>query len=92
MSPLDIVKCFSNARLVISVEGSHQSHAVIAMPSGGVLLTIQPPTGVNLAAYKFFCDYKDIRSAFIIGDRTKDGFDVDITRLSRLLEIVSAFI
>lgn len=90
MSPFEIVKTFSAARIVVSVEGSHQSHAVLAMPSGGAIITVQPPTRVNLIAYRRFCDFKKIRQAFIIGEPQKNGFRVDPKKLLELIDLTLA--
>ena len=87
MSPIEIIEKFSAAQIVVSVEGSHQSHAVLSMPRHGAIVSIQPPDHVNLMSYRAFCDFKSIRQAFIIGELQDGGFRVDTDRILKLIDL-----
>ena len=76
------------AEMVVSVEGSHQSHALMAMPAGGTLLTIQPADRF-LHSYLFFANAAGIRSAFVVADRQGDGYHVSVERLQQTIDLVA---
>ena len=83
-----LAAALSQAELVVSVEGSHQSHALMAMPAGGTMLTLQPADRF-LHSYLFFANAAGIRSAFVVAERQGAGYHVSVERLRRLVERVA---
>ncbi len=76
------------APLVISVEGSHLSHAIFSMRDKGTMLVLQPPDRFAMP-YKEFTDSLDMRFAFLVGLSAADGFEVPIDDLRRMLDILA---
>lgn len=76
------------APLVISVEGSHLSHAIFSMKDRGTMLVLQPPDRFAMP-YKEFTDSLEMRFAFLVGSKTADGFEVPIDDLRRMLDRLS---
>ena len=81
----DIARASLNARIVVGVEGSHLAHAIYTVADDGAFLVLQPPDRFSLA-YKEFTDRLGIRYAFLVGDRTPDGFTMPLDDLQRLLD------
>lgn len=77
-----------DAPLVISVEGSHLSHAIFSMKDSGTMLVLQPPDRFAMP-YKEFTDSLAMRFAFLVGTKTPDGFEVPIDDLRRMLDRLS---
>lgn len=74
-----------DAPIVISVEGSHLSHAIFTVADDGAFLVLQPPNRFAMA-YKEFADALDIRFAFIVGSQVEDGFTVDLGELEKMID------
>lgn len=74
-----------DARLIVSVEGSHLSHAIYSMAGDGAFLVLEPPDRFA-TPYKEFADCMDMRFAFLVGDPAEGGFSVDLDDLDRLLD------
>ena len=77
-----------NAPLVISVEGSHLSHAIFSLKDAGTMLVLQPPDRFAMP-YKEFTDSLGMRFAFLVGLKTGDGFEVPIEELRFMLDRLS---
>lgn len=71
--------------LVISIEGSHLSHAIYSLRDRGTLLVLQPPKRFAMP-YKEFTDAMDMRFAFLVGTATGTGSHFDLEDLDRLLD------
>jgi capsular polysaccharide biosynthesis protein len=84
----DMVKVFTGAKVVVGVEGSHLTHALLCMPPGSTLVTIQPPERFD-AVLKDWCDCKGVRYGFVVGEPATDGFSVSHEKLDQLLQMVS---
>ena len=87
MTSTTIAERLRNAKVVISVEGSHSSHALLTMPTGGAILIIQPPERF-LHSWKFFGDIVGLRYGFVVADPHPEGFSLEPDRLLRTLDLV----
>lgn len=83
----DMVQTIAGARVVIGVEGSHLTHALLCMAPGSTLITIQPPTRFD-AVLKDWCDCKGVRYGFVVGKGAIDGFTADPDQVDRVLQMV----
>lgn len=88
MSVEDIVRRTLDAKIVVSVEGSHKSHMVLSMAERGALVVLQPPDRFSMV-YKECADCMDIRFGFVVGNKAPDGFTVETADLLRLLDRIS---
>ncbi len=74
-----------DAPIVVSVEGSHLSHAIYSAADHGAFLVLQPPDRFAMA-YKEFTDRVDMRFGFVIGHPGENGFRVDLGELRHMLD------
>lgn len=84
---ITLIKLLSQAHVVVSVEGSHQSHALMAMASGGNLVTIQPADRF-LHSYVFYANTANIRCAFVVAERVGNDYYVSVERLRQTLDLI----
>ncbi|MBY6218118.1 glycosyltransferase 61 family protein [Qipengyuania aquimaris] len=85
LSAAEVSRLTLDARLVISVEGSHLSHVIYSMADSAAFLILEPPDRFA-TPYKDFADRMGMRFAFLVGDPASDGFSVDLDDLDRLLD------
>lgn len=83
-----IVQRTLDAKIVVSVEGSHLSHVIYTIAEGGAFLIFEPPDRFALP-YKEFADCLGIRFSFLVGDKTEDGFSIPADDLRRMLDLLS---
>jgi hypothetical protein len=83
----EIVTKTLNAKIVVSIEGSHMSHVIFTMADNGVFVVLQPPDRFS-AVYKEIADCIGIKFAFIVGDNTIGGFTVKPDDLRRILDLL----
>lgn len=81
----EITRRCLDAPIVVSVEGSHLSHAIYALADDGAYLVLQPPDRFAMP-YKEVADRLDQRFAFEVGTPAEGGFTIDANRLQRLLD------
>lgn len=79
----------SGAEILIGVEGSALSHAVMLLPRGAAILELQSPQQFTMI-WKAYTDYVGIHIGFVVGERRGESFDVPIQRLLKTLELVAA--
>ncbi len=82
-----IVEVCAGARVIVGVEGSHLVHGLMLMPAYASLLVIQPPTR-TVSVLKFVTDRQRQTYAFVVGESSKQGFNVNIEELERTLDLV----
>jgi len=87
MSAKAIGSALRDAEVVVTVEGSAQNHALLAMPAGAALITIQPPYRFNSIG-KTIGDPFGIRFGFTVADPAENGFKLDFDRLRRTLDLI----
>lgn len=87
-----VARTLSNARLVVSPEGSALGHATIAVPRGAGILTIIGAQHFNLA-YKGLCDALGIRFGLTVADEVNQSdFSQPIDRLLRAIDLLDTAI
>lgn len=87
LSAHDVARRTLDAALVISVEGSHISHAIYTVADQGVFLVLQPPDRFAMA-YKEFTDRMGLGFAFLVGQPNAEGWSVPLDELARLMDEV----
>ena len=85
LSAAEIAARTLDAPLVISVEGSHLSHAIFTLADRGTMLVLQPPDRFAMP-YKEYTDAVDMRFAFLVGEQSPQGFRVPLDDVQRMLE------
>jgi capsular polysaccharide biosynthesis protein len=93
ISPLEtsaeeLAQACLGATVVVGVEGSHLTHGLLCMAPGTTVLAIQPPERFD-AALKDWCDCKQVRYAFVVGEPSEEGgFSATDRQIDRLLQKV----
>jgi capsular polysaccharide biosynthesis protein len=85
----EIARRTLDARIVVSVEGSHLSHTLFSMANNAAFLVIQPPDRFAMV-YKEFTDCLDMRFAFIVADPAEGGFTANLSELQDTLDRLAA--
>lgn len=83
----EIVARTLDARMVVSVEGSHLSHALYTLADGGAWLVIQPPDRFALP-YKEFADCLGMSFGFVVASPEAGGFAVDLAEIDRMMDLL----
>ena len=78
-----------DAPLVISVEGSHLSHAIFSASDTATFVVLQPPDRLCMTYKEYTDQMGSMRFAFLVGDRSAQGFRVEPDHLKRLLDLVA---
>ncbi len=89
MSADEIARLSCDAKVFVSVEGSHLAHSIYPIADGGTIVVLQPPCRFN-NVYKDLSDAVGLRYAFIVGEVADNGFAIDVDRLGHLLDAVPA--
>lgn len=89
LSAEEITRRCLDAPVVVSVEGSHLSHAIYSLADDGAYVVLQPPDRFAMP-YKEVADRLDQRFAFEVGTPAEGGFTIDVGRLQRLLDRLDA--
>jgi hypothetical protein len=85
LDAVETAKKLFDAKLVISVEGSHISHAVYTIADNATILVLQPPDRFS-TAFKDFTDCLGMRFGFVVGSGDVTGFHVDQEDLARVID------
>lgn len=83
-----LIAACARAPVVVGVEGSHLTHALVSMAKGGALLTIQPPERVT-AALKLVCDRMGLRFGVLVAEGGADTFRVSLEDVERTLDLLA---
>ncbi len=78
-----------DAPLVVSVEGSHLSHAIFSASETATFVVLQPPDRLCMTYKEYTDQMGSMRFAFLVGDRSAHGFTVKPDHLKRLLDLVA---
>ena len=87
LSVEEIARKTMNAKIVVSVEGSHKSHVIFSMADDGAFVVLQPPDRFSMV-YKEFADCMGMKFAFLVGDTAQGGFSVQLDQLRRIIDLV----
>lgn len=85
LSAAEVARRTLDVPIVISVEGSHLSHAIYTLRDAGTMLVLQPPDRFAMP-FKEFTDCLDMRFAFLVGTQAEGGFSVPLDDLCRMLD------
>ena len=89
-TPFDaMLETLVDARLVVSLEGSHIAHCVYAMPSSSGLLVLQPPDRFS-ANQRQWTACLGIRSAMVVGMRGQQigGYCFDLSEIQQTIDLL----
>jgi hypothetical protein len=76
-----------NARLIVSLEGSHIAHCVCSIPSDSGLLVLQPPDRFA-ANHRLWTNCLGIRSGFVVGKMSEAGYHFDLVEILQTIDLL----
>jgi capsular polysaccharide biosynthesis protein len=83
----ELLDTLVNAKIVVSLEGSHIAHCVYAMPSDSGLLVLQPPDRFS-ASQRLWTSCLGIRSGFVVGKVHEAGYEFDPVEIHRTIDLL----
>jgi hypothetical protein len=85
----DVVASLQNAKIVVSVEGSHLCHCWFSPESRSGIITLQPPdrfTAIN----KGWIDCVSARFGFVVGDKREGGTRFSLSDITKTVDLMAA--
>lgn len=89
LSVVEITEKLAHAEIAVFVEGSVQSHCLLAMPGGSALLAIQPSNRFNSHA-KIYADALGMHWGYVVAEAEGSSFRLPIDRLLHTLDLMEA--
>lgn len=89
LQPVEVAARLLHARVVLSVEGSHLAHALLAASQGAILCCIQPPGRFN-NIYRGHTECLNMGYAIIVARPSESGFRVELDSIKRILDRIGA--
>jgi hypothetical protein len=87
-TPLDqMLRTLVDARLVVSLEGSHIAHCLYSIPPDSGILVLQPPDRFS-ANQRRWTACLGIRSAMVVGRLGEAGYVFDPTEIRRTIDLL----
>jgi hypothetical protein len=83
----EMLKTLVDAKLVVSLEGSHIAHCVYSIPSDSGLLVLQLPDYFS-ANQRRWTNCLGIRSAVVIGKLNEAGYKFDLIEIKRTIDLL----
>jgi len=83
-----VIPALLNARLVVTVEGSHASHALYTLADNGNILLLMPPS-IFTNVHKGWAEALNISYGFVVGDSISDeAFSINIKELLLTIDLM----
>lgn len=76
-----------SAKLLVSIEGSHCSHAAVSMQPGSGIIMLQPPDRFT-AFHKGWADCRSVRFGFVVGLPRPAGSFFPIVDVLRTIDLM----
>jgi len=82
-----ILATLVDARIVVSLEGSHIGHCAVAIPKNSGLLLLQPPDRFS-AHTRGWAECMDIRFGFVVGATGANGYQFSYAEVLRTVDLM----
>jgi len=82
-----IIQTLLNAKLVVSLEGSHVAHCIYTIPEDSGLLILQPPNQFS-AVHREWSECLGIRFGFVVGSIERDGYHFSPADILRSIDLI----
>jgi len=83
----ELMGALVNAKVIVSLEGSHIAHCVCSIPSDSGLLVLQPPDRFT-ANHRLWTNCLGIRSGFVVGKMSEAGYHFDPIEIVRTIDLL----
>jgi hypothetical protein len=77
-----------NAKIVISLEGSHVAHCCFSLSERSALIVLSIPTRFT-GVHRGWADARSIRYGFIVGSETLEGFHYEPKEVLQTLDLMT---
>jgi hypothetical protein len=83
----EIIKVLRDAKIVVSIEGSHNDHCALASPENSALLVLQPAD--RFAAFqRHWSECLDIRYGFVVGAVRDSGYYFSVSEILLTIDLM----
>jgi hypothetical protein len=82
-----ILATLADAKLCISIEGSHASHHTVVAPESSGLLDLQPPDRFT-ANHRGSCECLGMRYGFVVGSKGNAGYSFSVSEILRTADLM----
>jgi capsular polysaccharide biosynthesis protein len=86
-----IIATLVDAKLVVSIEGSHIAHCTFAVPRDSALLVLQPPDRFA-ANHRKWANCLGVRFGFVVGSVGQHGYIFDPVEVARTVDLMMSVI
>ena len=76
-----------NARLVVSLEGSHVSHCTYTIPESSGLLILQPSNEFS-AVHRDWAESLGVKFGFVVGSVVDHGYHFSVLDILRTIDLM----
>ena len=76
-----------NAKIVVSIEGSHIGHCCVALPTGGGLIALQVENKFS-GVHRGWAEARSIRYGFVVGTKSNNGFHFPVSEILRTVDLM----
>lgn len=83
----EIIDACAGAQAVVGIEGSQLVHGLVLLPSGGSLLTLQPPNRY-CSLFKNLTDRDAQKFGIVVGRAIGEDFEIAIDEVERTLDLM----
>ena len=88
-SVTEIIDVCAGAQTVVGIEGSQLVHGLVLLPTGGSLLTLQPPNRY-CSLFKNITDRDEQKFGIVVGRQSGEDFEIDADEVERTLDLMQA--
>jgi capsular polysaccharide biosynthesis protein len=78
-----------NAKIVVSMEGSHIAHCIYSSPKNSALLVLQPSDRFA-SIHRSWSASSGLRFGFVVGSRSDAGYYFPVSDILRTIDLLSA--
>jgi len=82
-----IIGILLNAKIVVSLEGSHVTHCTLTVPENSNLLILEPPDRFS-GVHRSQAGSLGIRFGFVVGQEDNDGYHFPVTDILRTVDLL----
>lgn len=76
-----------NAKIVVSIEGSHIGHCCVALPSGSGLIALQAENKFS-GVHRGWAEARSLRYGFVVGTKAGNGFHFSVSDILHTVDLM----
>ena len=83
-----VLGILANAKIVVSLEGSHATHCALSVPENSGLILLQPPNRF-LGFHRGWTEAANVRFGFVVGSLADAGYVFSCSEILRTVELMT---